>query len=49
MEALRRELTGNAMLFHAIDSRNILPQDVLAIEFDDQRGAINYAAARPAG
>jgi hypothetical protein len=48
VEALRRELTGNAMLFHAIDSRNILPQDVLGIEFDDARGAIIYAAARPA-
>ncbi|MDN2581773.1 hypothetical protein [Aquibium sp. ELW1220] len=48
IETLRRELTGNAMLFHAIDSRNILPQDVLGIEFDDARGAIIYAAARPA-
>ena len=48
VEALRRELTGNAMLFHAIDSRNILPQDVLGIEFDDARGAVIYAAARPA-
>lgn len=47
--ALRRELTGNAMLFHAIDSRNILIQDVLAIEFDDERGAVIYAAGRPAG
>ncbi len=49
VEALRRELTGNAMLFHAIDSRNILIQDVLAIEFDDERGAVIYAAGRPAG
>lgn len=46
---LRQELTGNAMLFHAIDSRNILIQDVLAIEFDDNGGATVYAAARPAG
>lgn len=49
VEALRRELTGNAMLFHAIDSRNILPKDVLGIEFDEARGAVIYAAARPAG
>lgn len=48
IETLRRELSGNAMLFHAIDSRNILPQDVLGIEFDDDRGAVIYAAARPA-
>lgn len=46
---LRQELTGNAMLFHAVDSRNILVQDVLAIEFDDDGGAVIYAAARPAG
>jgi len=46
---LRQELTGNAMLFHAIDSRNILIQDVLAIEFDDEGGAVIYAAGRPAG
>ena len=48
IDGLRRELRGNAMLFHAIDSRNILVEDVLAIEFDDSRGAIIYAAAKPA-
>lgn len=46
---LRQELTGNAMLFHAIDSRSILVQDVLAIEFDDDGGAVIYAAAKPSG
>ncbi|MFC3642743.1 hypothetical protein [Aquibium oceanicum] len=48
VRALRQELRGNAMLFHAIDSRSILVDDVLAIEFDDAKGAVIYAAAKPA-
>lgn len=46
---LRKEIEGNAMLFHAIDSRQILPQDVLAVEFDDANGVVIYAAVKPAG
>lgn len=47
---LRKEIEGNAMLFHAIDSRQILPQDVLAVEFDDAHGVVIFAAAvKPAG
>jgi hypothetical protein len=46
---LRQELEGNAMLYHAIDSRQILLRDVLAVEFDDQNGVVIYAAAKPAG
>lgn len=46
---LRKELEGNAMLFHAVNSRQILPQDILAVEFDDANGVIIYAAAKPAG
>lgn len=46
---LRKEIEGNAMLFHAIDSRQILPQDVLAVEFDDVNGVVIFAAAKPAG
>jgi hypothetical protein len=45
---LRKEIEGNAMLFHAIDSRQILPQDILAVEFDDENGVVIYAAAKPA-
>lgn len=44
---LREELEGNAMLYHAIDSRQILLRDVLAIEFND-RDVVIYAAAKPA-
>jgi hypothetical protein len=46
---LRQELEGNAMLYHAIDSRQILPRDILALEFDDSNGVVIYAAAKPAG
>jgi hypothetical protein len=46
---LRKELEGNAMLYHAIDSRQILLRDVLAVEFDDKNGVVIYAAAKPAG
>ena len=45
---LRKELEGNAMLYHAIDSRQILLRDVLAVEFDDKNGVVIYAAAKPA-
>jgi hypothetical protein len=46
---LRQEIEGNAMLFHAIDSRQILPRDILAVEFDGSNGVVIYAAAKPAG
>lgn len=47
---LRQELEGNAMLYHAIDSRQILIRDILAVEFDEgARNVIIYAAAKPAG
>ncbi|WP_202309977.1 hypothetical protein [Mesorhizobium sp. L-8-10] len=45
---LRKEIEGNAMLFHAIDSRQILTRDVLAIDFDSPNTAVIYAAAKPA-
>lgn len=45
---LRQELEGNAMLYHAIDSRQILLRDILAVEFDDENGVVIYAAAKPA-
>lgn len=45
---LRQELEGNAMLYHAIDSRQVLVRDVLAVEFDDA-GVVIYAAAKPPG
>lgn len=44
---LRKEVEGNAMLYHAIDSRQILPRDVLALEFDGDNKVVIYAAAKP--
>ena len=47
--SLRQEIEGNALLFHAIDSRQVLIRDVLGIEFGDDRRVVVYAAAKPAG
>lgn len=44
---LRKEIEGNAMLYHAIDSRQVLIRDVLGIAFDDGNGVTIYAAAKP--
>lgn len=44
---LREELQGNAMLFHAIDSRQVLIDDVLAVTFEGTERAVIYAAAKP--
>lgn len=45
---LRQEIEANALFFHAIDSRRVLAQDVLAISFDGPRNVTVYAAAKPA-
>ncbi len=45
---LRQEIEGNAMLYHAIDSRQVLLRDVLAVDFDGANGIVIYAAAKPA-
>lgn len=46
--ALREAIEGNAMFFHAIDSRSVLTRDVVAVEFDKADGVKIYAAAKPA-
>ena len=43
---LRQEIESNAMLFHAINSRQILMRDVLAVEFDGSNRVVIYAAAQ---
>ncbi|MDP3525255.1 MAG: hypothetical protein Q8S27_11795 [Hoeflea sp.] len=48
VDTLRRELEGNALLYHAINSKNVLVQDVLAVEFDGEKSLIIFAAAKPA-
>lgn len=44
---LRKEIEGNAMLYHAIQSRQILPADVLALEFSGDDTVVIFAAAKP--
>ncbi|RJT42426.1 hypothetical protein D3227_00700 [Mesorhizobium waimense] len=46
---LRKEIEANALLFNAIDSRRVLAEDVLAVEFDDPGRVVIYAAAKPSG
>tara|TARA_R110002020_G_scaffold145996_3_gene320414 strand:+ start:4611 stop:5105 length:495 start_codon:yes stop_codon:yes gene_type:complete len=48
VDTLRRELEGNALLYHAINSKDVLIQDVLAIEFDGDKNMVIFAAAKPA-
>jgi hypothetical protein len=44
---LRQEIEANALLFNAIDSRRVLAEDVLAVEFDNRGRIVIYAAAKP--
>ncbi|MFI0844112.1 hypothetical protein [Mesorhizobium sp. IMUNJ 23232] len=46
IEQLRDEIEGNAMLYHALDSRQVLVEDVLAVSFD-KANVVIYAAAKP--
>jgi hypothetical protein len=46
--ALRQELEGNALLFHAIDSKQVLMRDVLAVEIGTDQKVVVYAAGKPA-
>ena len=43
---LRKEIEANALLFNAIESRRLLAEDVLAVEFDDPGKIVIYAAAK---
>lgn len=44
---LRQEIEANALLFNVIDSRRVLAEDVLAVEFENPGKMIIYAAAKP--
>lgn len=44
---LRQEIEANALLFNAIDSRRVLAEDVLAVEFANPGRIVIYAAAKP--
>lgn len=47
IEQLRKEVESNAMIYHAINARQILPRDVLAVEFEAPQRLVIYAAAKP--
>lgn len=47
VDSLRRELESNALFYHAINSRNILMRDVVAIEFDSDKHVVIFAATAP--
>lgn len=47
VKSLRRELEANALLYHALNSRNVLIDDILAIEFDGDKRVTVFAAAKP--
>ena len=44
---LRQEIEANALVFNVIDSRRVLAEDVLAVEFDNPGKMVIYAAAKP--
>jgi hypothetical protein len=44
---LRNEVEGNAILYHAVDSRHVLMRDIVAVEFKDPHNVVIYAAAKP--
>lgn len=46
---LQLEIEGNALLFHAINSRRLLLRDLLAMEFRPSGRVVIYAAAKPPG
>lgn len=47
---LRESIQGSAMFYHAIDSRSVMLNDIVALEFDDSNGVTIFVKGeRPAG
>ncbi len=44
IEELRQSIEGSAMFYHAIDSRDVLLRDIIALEFDDENGVTIFVA-----
>jgi len=44
---LRQEIEANALLFNVIDSRRVLAEDILAVDFNTPGKMVIYAAAKP--
>lgn len=47
VDDMRRVLQSNALLYNAVNSRNILIGNILAIEFDSDKHVVIFAAAKP--
>ncbi len=47
--ALRTEIQGSAIFYHAVDSRSVLLTDVIALEFDDDNGVTIFVAGGEPG
>lgn len=44
IEELRQSIEGSAMFYHAVDSRDVLLRDIIALEFDDNNGVTIFVA-----
>lgn len=47
IKELRGAIEGNAMFFHAVDSRHAALADIIAVAFDDKNGVKIYTAGKP--
>ena len=47
--ALRTEIQGSAIFYHAVDSRSVLLNDIVALEFDDDNGVTIFVAGAGPG
>lgn len=47
IDELRETIEGSAIFFHAIDSRNVLLRDIVAVEFGDREHVTVFAAGEP--
>lgn len=46
---LRNEIQGSAIFYHALDSRAVLLNDVIALDFGDDNGVTIFVAGREPG
>ena len=49
IEQLREAIEGSAMFFHAVDSRRVSLDDIVAVNFTKDNGVRIYAAGEPSG
>lgn len=46
---LRSEIQGSAIFYHAVNSRQVLLNDIIALDFDDKNGVTIFVAGREPG